>query len=242
MAAFTYNRQEQIKTVIRRLGARLINTCAHNFTTDELFQLYVKPSDQEVLSRVFEIAYMSAGEGVAFSFRRKIKDGEVTIATSAMFAKGSRRWLAPRYIDGGPVEGAPPELVAKLDKWCVKRLALGVEIGLVMAVFDDLNWRCASAPAVAFFVPSVVSMIGLIEGDESARLFQDKLTNAKLPNLPSLPAPLRETCRTIGPTVARALLLEKKYEETPDGGVQMTLTSASRALATTPWGTSLWVP
>jgi hypothetical protein len=236
MAAFQTKRAYQIHDVIRRLGQRIINSHRSDITADELFELYTKPGDREVLTRVFKIVQLDRSMS-HISHPVAVEGGSVTLGITIDFEKVQQKWLIPRYAKNGPVEGANPEILAKLNKWVAKRIALGIECALVRAVFDELNWRC-TAPGLKFFMPSILDILDMIEDSPQAAEQREKLSTAKVPSLPSLPLGMDGVLPQIRATVARGRLMDKKSEASPEGVVRFTVSQSSKGVET-PWGTSL---
>ena len=135
-----------------------------------------------------------------------------------------------------PSKARTPELRAKLDKWVKKRIQLGLECAMVDAVFDELNWRC-SAAAMAFFMPSIGSLLDMIEDDPKALEQREKLATSRVPLLPSLPLGMDEAVLDrVSATVARARLMDKKSEEKSDGKVRFTISNAIEGAGRDPMG------
>ena len=238
MTAFNKNRAYQLKQIIRRLGNRIINSHRVEMTSDEMLLLYTKEEDREILTKVFTLVQMGSDQR-SWSHTYGLENGTVQLTIWIDHTQGDKKWLVPRYAKQGMVEGAPPELKAKLDKWVKKRVALGLECAMVDAVFDELNWRC-SAPAMAFFMPAVSSLLDMIEDDAKASAQREKLDTSRVPLLPSLPLGMDEAVLDkVSATVARARLMDKKSEERADNKVRFSISQPSKGLGETPWGTSL---
>ena len=239
MTAFSRGRAHQIRTVISRLGSRIVNSHRSDMTSDELFELYTKEQDRPILTKVFDLVQLGSDQR-SWSHDYKVAKGTVNVTIYVDHSKGDKKWLVPKYAEKGPVEGANPEILAKFDKWVQKRIALGIECGMVTAVFEELNWRCASPAAVKFYMPAVIDCIDMIEDDQGARELREKLdTTKKVPPLPSLPPAMSEVLASVSATVARARLMDKKSEERISGKVRFSLGSPSKGMGETPWGTSL---
>lgn len=251
--AFTTNMQFQMRSSITRLSSRIINSHRTDITSDELLELYTKPEDREILTRVFDLVnldndsrqwshpYKVREQSIAGPDGAPVVKGTVQLSIFIDFAKGDRKWLTPKYATRGPVDGANPGILAKLDKWVTKRIALGVECGMVMAVFDELIFRCKSMAAMKFYMPSVLDFLDMMEGDTRAADLRDKLSTAKVPDLPVLPPALREILPNISATVARARLMDKKSEDVASGKVRFMISAPSKGLGETPWGSSLTI-
>jgi hypothetical protein len=227
-----------MKTNIKRLGRRIINAHRADMTPDELFEIYTKPQDREVLTRVFDLVQLDTSTR-SWTHLYKVEKGSVKLSVYMDIAKGDTKWLTPKYAAQGPVEGADPEIVAKLDKWVRKRIELGVECAMIEAVFDELNWRCAGRAAVKFFMPSVLDLLDMIEDDQGARELREKLDTSKVPPLPLLPPEMRSVLPQVSATVARARLMDKKSEDSGPGRVRFAISSPSKGLGETPWGAPL---
>ena len=238
MPAFNKNRAFQLKQIIRRLGARIINSHRVEMTSDEMMELYTKEEDREILTKVFTLVQMGNDQR-SWSHTYALENGTVQLNIWIDHVQGDRKWLVPRYAKQGPVEGANPELRAKLDKWVKKRIQLGLECAMVDAVFDELNWRC-SAAAMAFFMPAVGALLDMVEDDPRAVAQREKLDTSRVPMLPSLPLGMDEiVLDKVSATVARGRLMDKAIENKPDGKVRFTVNNPSKGLGETPWGTSL---
>ena len=237
MPAFNRNRTAQIKQVIGRLGRRITNSHRVELTSDDMLEIYTKPQDREILTKVFSLVAMSNDQR-NWSHAYHLEKGSVQLNIWVEHSKDDRKWLVPKYASDGPVEGANPEIVAKLDRWVKKRVQLGLECALVEAVFDELNWRC-SAAGLAFFMPSISSLLDMIEDDAKAAAQREKLATAKVPSLPQLPLGMDGVLEGVSATVARARLMDKKSEDRSIGGVRFTLSRFSKGLGETPWGTTL---
>ena len=240
MAAFVPFRTNQIKQVIRRLGNRIINSHRTDVTADELFELYTKPQDHEVLTRVFDLVQLDTSiSRIQHPFN--VEGGAVTLQIYLDFTKIEKKWLVPRYSSKGMVAGAHmTEAGAKLTKWVAKRIALGRECALVEAVFDELNWRC-NAAGLKFFMPSVLDFLDMIEDDKRAAEQREKLSMARVPALPALPRAMIDVLPQIKATVARARLMDKKSEDVVYGKVRFAISASSKGLGETPWGTTLTI-
>ena len=62
MPAFNKNRAFQLKQIIRRLGTRIINAHRVEMTSDEMFELYTKEEDREILTKVFTLVAMGSDQ------------------------------------------------------------------------------------------------------------------------------------------------------------------------------------
>ena len=239
MTAFNRNRSSQLKQIIRRLGNRIINAHRVEMTSDEMMELYTKEEDREILTKVFTLVAMSSDQRSWSHPYALDEKGTVNLNIVIDHVAGDKKWLVPRYAKQGPVDGANPELRAKLDKWVKKRVQLGLECAMVDAVFDELNWRC-SAAAMAFFMPAIGSLLDMVEDDPRAVAQREKLDTSRVPLLPSLPMGMDEaTLDKVSATVARARLMDKKSEERAETKVRFTISQPSKGLGETPWGTSL---
>ena len=240
MPAFNKNRSFQLKQIIRRLGNRIINAHRVELTSDEMLELYTKEEDREILTKVFSLVQMSDTTR-SWSHNYHLEKGTVQLNIWIDHTTGDKKWLVPRYAKQGPVDGASPELRAKLDRWVKKRIALGLECAMIDAVFDELNWRC-SAAAMAFFMPAIGSLLDMIEDDAKASAQREKLDTSRVPLLPSLPLGMDEAVLDkVSATVARGRLMDKKSEERADSKVRFTVSNPSKGLGETPWGTSLTI-
>ena len=239
MPAFNKNRAFQLKQIIRRLGTRIINAHRVELTSDEMYELYTKEEDREILTKVFSLVQMSSDQRSWSHPYALDEKGTVNLNIWIDHVQGDKKWLVPRYAKQGPVEGANPELRAKLDRWVKKRIALGHECAMVDAVFDELNWRCTAA-AMAFYMPAIGSLLDMIEDDAKASAQREKLDTSRVPLLPSLPLGMDEAVLDkVSATVARARLMDKKSEDRPDSKVRFTISGPSKGLGETPWGTTL---
>ena len=163
MPAFNKNRAYQLKQIIRRLSNRIINAHRVELTSDEMFELYTKEEDREILTKVFTLVAMGSDQR-SWSHAYHLEKGSVVLNIFIDHSQGDKKWLVPRYAKQGPADGANAnlELRAKLDRWVKKRVQLGLECAMVDAVFDELNWRC-SAAAMAFFMPSIGALLDMVE-------------------------------------------------------------------------------
>ena len=242
MPAFNKNRAYQLKQIIRRLSNRIINAHRVELTSDEMFELYTKEEDREILTKVFTLVAMGSDQR-SWSHAYHLEKGSVVLNIFIDHSQGDKKWLVPRYAKQGPADGANAnlELRAKLDRWVKKRVQLGLECAMVDAVFDELNWRC-SAAAMAFFMPSIGALLDMVEDDPRAVAQREKLDTSRVPLLPSLPLGMDEAVLDkVSATVARGRLMDKKSEDKPETKVRFTISSPSKGLGETPWGTSLTI-
>ena len=235
--AFSMKRTGQIRSVIHRLMQRIINAHRCDITPEDLFELYVRHEDRGTLTRVFDLVQLDSSTS-RIAHNVAAGGGDVGVQIYIDFSKVQKKWLVPKYARNGMIKDANPEILAKVTKWIDKRVALGVECGLVGALFEELNWRC-TAGAMAFFMPSVSDFLDMLaEDDKKAAAQREKIAVGGVPDLPQLPLGMDEALDGISATVARARLMDRKSEDRPDSPVRISLSSGSRE---TPWGTSLTV-
>ena len=233
MPAFAYNRTEQIKMILARLASRLVNSIRNDLTVTDIFEAYTKPEDRETLTRIHSLVSLS-GMSNTISHRY---DRNYQLGIFLEFGESDPRWVVPNYTNDGPQVPCP-----KVDKWAAKRMKTGRDMGLAFAAFQAINDACSSPTALAFLMPSATALVGLIEESdpkkhEALSKLHDRMSNPKLPALPFLKPEITEAAREAGPLIAKALLLEKKFEETQPAPVRLVMSGS--ADSRTPWGTTM---
>lgn len=239
MTVFPNRRVWAIKQAIGRLTNRIVNSHKPTLTPNEMLEMYTKPEDREVLTRVFDLVQMES-QTLRIKHPFKVPKGTVTLSAYIDLAPTDTKWLVPKYASQGPVRDANPELVAKLDKWVTRRIELGLECAMVGAVFDELNWRCRGGAMFKFFMPSILDVLDILaEHERWAKDMRETLSVARMPPLPTFTPELRGALLDVAGTVARARLMDKKAETETSAGVRFTISNPSKALGETPWGSSL---
>ena len=246
MAAFSKRMTSLLQHAAGRLSRRILGAYRCDLTSDDLFEVFVKPEHREILTEVLELASINAMSAYIDFFVDDVDGcGQVRVNFDAKFVSGARKWLVPGYARDGMIKDGDPEIADKVRRWIEKRIRLGYECALVVSVFNELNWRC-SAAALKYFMPSVIDLLDVVEGSEadvkSARELREKLEGVKVPGLPLLPPGLEGALDGVKVTIARARLLGKISEDSAygAGAVSASITPWDTA-ARTPWGTTIAV-
>jgi hypothetical protein len=112
----------------------------------------------------------------------------------------------PKDIGRRTYDNASSQRIAEWAQW---RLDIGLQWGMVEAVFDELNDRCPSPREVRFFWQPIVLLLGDHE-------LAEKLRSIKAPEvLPPLPRELIRACEDTATTIAGACMLPDR-DKTPE--------------------------
>jgi hypothetical protein len=204
--------QEGVKKLYERMKHSMF---VEKFTHDDYLQLFVPPSQRDMVVRAPMDAYVY-GYMQAFQVAL-VDDGAFTVTLHD--APPCRAPLVPRGVR--LLGDAPPELIARLFSWAGRRHNMAVQFAALSKLVDQL--QPYSPKQVGHAVPGMMTVARAGGGDLLAKEMEGR------PNVaPSLPAGLRFTCTAAATAIAVAQLLPEDLSATWDS--PMTLELAARTM------------
>lgn len=189
---------------IRTLRQRAESLHNLGFTHDEFLELFAPPEHWDVLKLASEYSNLNATGGAHWAmFYHAAFDGfsEASLAFAVNLV-GERAPLRPRNTT---VLHNNPELVARLVAWVNARVEVGYEFARAERLLDWLNDHCESLKQVRYLWPSLVALCAL---NDDTKDLADRLRDNRPPRaLPSIPAEIRDACRSTAKAITLASLI-----------------------------------
>lgn len=222
--------RDDIRGAVTSLAERCRMHVRQDMTMDDVMELVIRPEDRDLIRQASTLvqndsAHVWLPSGVNI----------IVYAGSAPWAP-----LMPAYCRKKADILAGPETAAhrKFDRIVSRYRQIAEEFGLVMAVFEALNERCATPAVVRYFFEGILPLLKLARHTDKA----DALATLKAPReFPSLPPSLRSAAVTADGLIARALLYPST-SSAPVPSVSVGLDSTFEIEARIPWDPAVPLP
>ena len=198
---------ENVEFAIKRLRDRYLQILDDvEFTPQEIMDIYVDAEWQEKARFAFQ--HFQCQNPTRMDYVLPMPGGKFT----AEIASNEFKWAAQRgFKSSGLNNQYQCEARDKMTNWCLKRMGIGIQWGMVDAVFKELCYRCRTPYELRYFWPAVLGLLNLMNDEYGEKLRIPR----SVPDY-TLPKPLRDAAYEAQVLVAGTLIMP---EPKPDRSI-----------------------